>query len=216
VFAEFVRPVGWIVSRKVLTETPYFPVQITLALLLGWTAGGWRPHKSMISVWVPPFVALFVAFVLYPARQPFVIEQFKYLSTAPALAHFFGSGCSVRAYCFDQLFLTMPFYAASSYSLAAWFRGRLAAGGIFDKPVPNISPKRTFLVSCLVWLCLGLDVYRNLFAENRLSLLSGIPIVVGTTLVFATATTLLIMIGSGFVRRKNLSGFSKSNNGEID
>ena len=76
----------------------------------------------------------------------------------------------------------------------------MAVNGSLDKPVLNINLERTFLVSCLVWLCVGLDFYPQLFADNGLSLVTGIAIVVGATVVEAAATTLLIMIGSGLVR----------------
>jgi hypothetical protein len=214
VSVEFPRPFGWIISsRKILAETPYFPVQIALALLFGWTLGGWLPDKSMMKVWILPFAALSVAFGLYPTHQPFVIERFRYLSTAPALSHFFGSGCSVRNYCFDQLLLTMPFYAASTYSLASWFRNKLAVSGTFDIPARNVNLKRTFPVSCLVWLCLELAVYRDFFTSN--DVVAGIAAVVFVTAVGAGATTLFIMIGSGFVLRKKPSPAQKSTNNEM-
>src|SRR5262245_43967687 len=91
VLADFVRPFGWIISSKqmgqILTQTPYFPMQITLALFSGWTLARWLQHRSMLWVWILPFVALSIAFVNYPTYQPFVIGQFRYLSTSRSEEH---------------------------------------------------------------------------------------------------------------------------------
>ena len=43
---------------SMVSETPYFPVQITFALLLGWLLGRALRHRSMVWVWVLPFAIL--------------------------------------------------------------------------------------------------------------------------------------------------------------
>jgi hypothetical protein len=159
----------------------------------------------MFWVWILPFAALSMAFMLYPTYQPFVIGQFRYLSTASAFSHFFGRGCEVRKLCFDQLYLTMPFYTASAYSLASWFANKMAGRGGFEQPVRVINLWRTFLVSSIVFLCLTLDSVSNIYSENRLSLVGEVAIVVMITVVEAAAATFLIVIGSGLVVRKSLS-----------
>lgn len=42
----------------IISETPYFPVQIIFALILGWLLGRALRHRSMIWVWVLPLAIL--------------------------------------------------------------------------------------------------------------------------------------------------------------
>lgn len=98
-------------ARWILTETPYFPVQIGLAFVIGFVLQRYLGHRVMQWVWVLPFLILSVSFVQTPL--PFVARLDRY----------FGWGCRPELRCFVQLAVTLPFYAAVSYSLAA-FLGR--------------------------------------------------------------------------------------------
>jgi hypothetical protein len=46
--------------------------------------------------------------------------------------HFFGWGCLPQNHCFEQVGLTLPFYAASAYSL----------GGLFARIIPLSNPAK--------------------------------------------------------------------------
>lgn len=94
-------------ARWILTETPYFPVQIGLALVVGFVLQRYLQHRVMLWVWLLPSLVLIISFVLTPL--PFVGR----------LERYFGRGCRPEFRCFDQLAVTLPFYAAASYSLAA-------------------------------------------------------------------------------------------------
>lgn len=102
----------------ILTETPYFPVQIALALWFGWQLAKRLRHRSMIYVWLLPFLMLSYAVVAVPTlnggyTSVLTTEQNRF-------SHYFGWGCQPKNHCIDQLIVTMPFYAAASYSIGAW------------------------------------------------------------------------------------------------
>jgi hypothetical protein len=114
---QSMRSLHWI-----LTETPYFPVQIALGLYFGWLIGRRFGHRSMKYVWIAPFLLLMYAVIWLPTVTPeltSVLLQVR--GNQSAISHYFGWGCKLRERCFDQLFVTMPFYTALSYSIGAWF-----------------------------------------------------------------------------------------------
>lgn len=102
----------------ILTETPYFPVQIALGLCLGWLLARRFRHQSMLYVWVMPFLLLGYAVLAIPTLS---FQPTSVLAPQPSrFSHYFGWGCQPKHHCLDQLMTTMPFYAAASYSLGAW------------------------------------------------------------------------------------------------
>jgi hypothetical protein len=102
------RGIHWI-----LTETPFFPLQIGFGGLLSYLiyCGRFR-HWSMVWVWVLPFLWLAAA-LLGLISGPSEMEQ------GSRFAHFFGWGCQPRFHCFDQLGFTLPFYSSAAYSSGA-------------------------------------------------------------------------------------------------
>ena len=103
-------------AHWILTETPYFPLQIVLAFMLGFTLRRRLRHESMLWVWVVPFLILCICFAVTPL--PFVDR----------LQRYFGRACGPQLRCFVQLAVTLPFYTAVSYALAALLRTRLQSG----------------------------------------------------------------------------------------
>jgi len=101
-----IRRLHWI-----LTETPYFPTQVALAVLLGCLVGRYLRHKSALWIWVLPLLILVAAFVVRPTVTS--------LTFASRLSHFFGWACRPEERCFDQLAFTLPLYSAVSYSIGA-------------------------------------------------------------------------------------------------
>jgi hypothetical protein len=208
VFVDFVRPIGWILSLKeigLLAQGPYFPIQIALALLLGWTLGHTLRHKSMFRVWILPCAALLIAYETYPANQPFVYEQFRSVFAVSAISHYFGRGCQIRNYCFGQVFITLPFYTAAAYSGGSWLARKIAVRASFDEPAGIINPWKTFLISGVIWLCAMLDLLSRTFAGLGLSLATKAVITVALVVIGAAATTLVVVAGSGLIGRKRLS-----------
>lgn len=105
-------------ARWILTETPYFPIQITLAFLFGFALRRYRRHRAMEWVWVIPLLILCVCLAITPL--PFVVRFQRY----------FGWACRPESRCFVQLAVTLPFYTAASYSLAAFLSGHSSRSSI--------------------------------------------------------------------------------------
>ena len=116
--------VGWKPSMRfvhwLLTENPFYPVQIAAGLYLGWLLGRRFQRKSMLWIWILPLVALcyalMVGLILIPEWTSVLARPKTF---GARLSHYFGWGCQPRAGCLDQLMLTMPFYASAAYSLGA-------------------------------------------------------------------------------------------------
>src|ERR1700730_9554874 len=109
------RTAGWI-----LTETPYFPVQIVIGLLWGFEIGRRYWHPVMLWTWILP--ALAIAFlILFVSLPPVVVSGVEITKTE----HFFGWGCLPQNHCFEQVPLTLLLYAAAAYSLGAFSARRL-------------------------------------------------------------------------------------------
>jgi hypothetical protein len=113
------RFVHWI-----LTETPYFPVQIGLGFFWGWLIGRRFRHEAMVWVWVVPGLLLSYAVVAVRTMTPNLTSVLG--QSASPLSHYFGWGCQPKNRCLDQILLTMPFYSAVAYSIGGWLGRRMA------------------------------------------------------------------------------------------
>jgi len=119
---------GWLGSMRhlhwILTETPFFPLQIALGLYSGWYLNRRLNHRSMVWVWILPGLILCYAVVAIPTLFPRLTSVLA-VSSNP-LSHYFGWGCRPKDGCLDQLLVTMPFYAATAYSSGAWIAQQMA------------------------------------------------------------------------------------------
>jgi hypothetical protein len=129
--------------HRILTETPYFPVQVLFGLFLGWLLARFLPHRSMLWVWIVPLGVLCCAVIAFPWTGQLTIPQYAGLSSSSRFAHFFGWGCSPRNRCLDQLMITMPLYSASAYSLGAWLARKMGPQCSFTQFVQLINKRRT-------------------------------------------------------------------------
>jgi hypothetical protein len=102
---------------SILTESPYYPVQVGLALLLGFTLGGILKHRSMSWVWIIPAGILGTAMISFLRHGQIIVWALPVISSESVWSHFFAWGCLPHLRCIDQLDFTMPFYSAVSYSL---------------------------------------------------------------------------------------------------
>jgi hypothetical protein len=100
-------------AHRILTETPYFPVQILFALILAAAVAQFLSPRLMAWVWILPGVVLFLSIAFSQVPLP------------SRLGHFFGWGCRPENRCFVQLAVTLPFYTSASYSLGAYLSGRV-------------------------------------------------------------------------------------------
>jgi hypothetical protein len=118
----------------ILTNTPFFPVQITVAVYWGWKLYSRWGHRSMLWVWILPGMALTYVIIAIPTFSPW--------SSSPAdtgpLSHYLGWGCQADNRCYDQLTFTQPFYASVAYSLGALLASRtLRSRGAASSVTPD-------------------------------------------------------------------------------
>jgi hypothetical protein len=104
------RTVHWI-----LTETPYFPVQIVVGLLWGFQLGRCYQHRVMLWIWIVP--ALGIILLIQFAHLSVVVVSGVLLTKTE---HFFGWSCLPQNHCYDQTGFTLPLYAAAAYSIGAF------------------------------------------------------------------------------------------------
>jgi hypothetical protein len=130
-----IRPVQWI-----LTETPFFPLQIVFGFYLGWDISRRLKHRSMLWVWIIPGWFLLYCLLAVPGLHimapPTLAAQIAQESQSP-FSHYFGWGCRPKDRCIDQLIVTMPFYAAVAYSLGAWLGLRKRRESL-EPPLPQL------------------------------------------------------------------------------
>jgi len=115
-------------ASVLLRDLPYFPAQILCALWSGFWIGRRLNHRSMLWVWVIPLVVLACALLMWPMTPvdlSSVVE--KASASRSVLSHYFGSACKPENMCLDQSVITLPFYAACSYSIGAFVARRVAA-----------------------------------------------------------------------------------------
>jgi hypothetical protein len=110
-----------------LSGRPYFPIQISLGMLLGWVFGRYVWHRSMVWVWTLPFAYLCYAFFALPTLTPNTLPpEFQAGVGESRLSHYFGWGCGPWNHCIDQASVTLPFYIAAAYSIVGALARRVS------------------------------------------------------------------------------------------
>ena len=104
------RSASWI-----LTETPFFPVQILLGLVWGFVWFRRFRHDVMFWAWTVP-TAVIIGLILFAPLSPTTASGIE----LTPLEHFFGWKCLPQNRCFEQVGFTLPFYSACAYSLGAF------------------------------------------------------------------------------------------------
>ena len=113
-------------TSNILSFSPIYPVQISMALLLGWCLGLLLQHRAMLWVWIIPLGMLAAIIATHPTGL-FSVRSLESIPGSNRWSHYFGWGCQLSsnsvitgstAYpCRDQAGITLPFYAASFYAL---------------------------------------------------------------------------------------------------
>ena len=160
---EFPNPLGHTSNMhdvsRVLTGTPYFPVQIAIGLLFGWLISDLFGHESMLWIWVLPYAWLVYDFV----RLPTVLG----MTFQARFSHFFGWGCRPENHCIDQTGVTLPFYAAVAYSI----------GALFARKIPTRSTATRRKIAVLVFI-VGIVILADEvvgFVFHRKSIMAMVP-----------------------------------------
>lgn len=112
---QFSPSVGSRTVRWILTETPYFPLQIFVGLLWGFQLSRRYRHFAMLWTWSVPATAI-VLLVLFAPLRPVVVSGIE----STGFSRFFGWSCLPQNRCFEQVVFTIPFYSASAYSSGAF------------------------------------------------------------------------------------------------
>jgi hypothetical protein len=205
----YMRDVSWL-----LTETPYYPVQVVVALFLGRFLGFYLRHRSMVWVWVLPFLILSGLFIANARVFPLDPGSLSVLAPSSRLSHFFGWGCLVQERSFDQLLVTMPFYAAVAYSLGALSALKSDRVPDYIEFMNTIDEWRAILFVGVPCFCLMLALNWQLnwqgFLTNRFLrtgfgfLGSLVAVLVESTILTFLCLVVIGLIGRGsFLRRKS-------------
>jgi len=174
---------------SIVSETPYLPVQIIFALLLGCLLGRALRHRSMVWVWLLPFAIL--CYSLAIARV--LIPEWTSVLARPGVgqsqfSHYFGWGCQPADHCFDQLLITMPFYSSPAYSMGAFLVRRMA------QSVHAASRKLFFAVmsaGLIIVLSITIDLITSLRQTGWQStywLVLATPLGLGTYVLYVAST----------------------------
>jgi hypothetical protein len=116
---QFFPSVGSRTVHWILTETPYFPVQILVGFMQGFQLGRRYGHRVMLWTWIVPALAIALAMLFAPLR-PVLVSGVQ----ITGVRRFFGWACLPQNHCYEQVALTIPFYSASAYSLGAFVARR--------------------------------------------------------------------------------------------
>ena len=112
---EFFPSIGERTVHWILTETPYFPLQILVGFLWGFLISRRYRHVAMLWTWAVPALAISLALLFAPLR-PVIVSGVEITK----VEHFFGWSCLPQNHCFEQVALTMPFYSATAYAVGAF------------------------------------------------------------------------------------------------
>jgi hypothetical protein len=128
----------------IMTGTPYYPVQIGLGLLLGWSISRRVRHRAMLWVWILPLAYLTYAIIAIPTLVPhWIPPEYQAGVGESRFKHYFGWGCGEVHPCFDQNAITVFFYIAAAYSI----------GALLARKVPTRVPSNS---SAEIWKSLAL------------------------------------------------------------
>ena len=172
---------------SIVSERPYFPVQIISALILGWLLGRALRHRSMVWVWALPLAilcySLVTASVLIPTSvftRPGVFQS--------RFSHYFGWGCQPTDHCLDQLLITMPFYSSLAYSMgAALARKTLGYASSQNKKHFRAVMFAGVIVLAASIIDLAISTHSNGW-HNMYLLLAATPTGLGAFLLYAGST----------------------------
>ena len=88
---------------------------------MGWLV--WKqsrqPTRAMLWVWVFPLIALVLGILDDLTRSFDLYPGLFSLDFRITLMRFFGAECRLEDHCFNQIGMTLPFYAAVSYAIGA-------------------------------------------------------------------------------------------------
>lgn len=146
VLRVFGKPLPQKTMYWILTGTPYFPVQISIGVFLGFVISRRVRHRAMLWVWILPLAYLTYALIAIPTLVPQWIPPAYQAGVGESrFKHYFGWGCGDIHPCFDQDAITVLFYIAAAYSIGALLGRKFPMR-------PHTSGQREFWVSLITGL----------------------------------------------------------------
>jgi len=178
---------GWSYPARhfypILTGNPYFPVQITLALIMGYLLSDCLGRNSMLWVWVLPFLILCYAVVSLATISPLLASTLLRSGVVQSrLSHYFGWGCRTQDGCLDQILVTMPFYVSVAFSSGALVAKKLQRRSQGESPI-RFKAILSMGIILLVATLADLAVSSRKDWRWSFPLIAGVPLVIGTYLV---------------------------------
>jgi hypothetical protein len=157
----------------ILTGTPYYPVQIGLGLLLGWSIGRRVQHRAMLWVWILPLAYLTYAIIAIATLVPQLIPpEYQAGVGETRFKHYFGWGCGDVHPCFDQNAITVLFYVAAAYSIGALLARKVPTR------LPSNSPAEIWKSLTLAFVFLFVTVLEIVLTVRQGWISSYLPLVV--------------------------------------
>jgi hypothetical protein len=161
------------IMYRILTGTPYYPVQIGLGLLLGWSIGRRVQHRTMLWVWILPLAYLTYAIIAIPTLVPqWIPPEYQAGVGESRFKHYFGWGCGDVHPCFDQNAITVLFYVAAAYSIGALLAQKVPTR------LPSNSPAEIWKSLALAFVFLFIAVLEIVLAVRQGWKSNYLPLVV--------------------------------------
>jgi len=134
----------------VLYGTPFFPLHMVIAPIVGWALGGTLRERSMLWVWVLPFVSLCTSHVGFPLIGRGYSADYQFLAYSGDLEYSWGR---LGVYSLQQVVRIALLYIAVAYSVGALLAFRVVRAPAFFESMKSLRKMRLVLLVGLPWLC---------------------------------------------------------------
>jgi hypothetical protein len=135
----------------VLYGTPLLPLHVVLALMTGWVLGGTLRERSMLWVWVLPFVSLCTSHMGFPLLGRGDSADYTFLAYSGKLVYAWGR---FGLHSLGEIIRLCLLYTAVAYSLGALLAFRAVRAPTFFENVRQLRKMRLILLVGLPWFCL--------------------------------------------------------------
>lgn len=181
----------------VLYGTPFFPLHVVIALIVGWVLGGTLRERSMLWVWVLPLVSLGTSHIGFPLIGTGYSADYRFLAYSGDLEYSWGR---FGMHSLQQIVRIALLYIAAAYSVGGLLAFRADPMPSFFQRMRSLRKMRLMLLVALPWFCfrflLSWQSVRAQYSFARTSAgfyyyLQGLSIMsVFVTFVFAVAVGL--------------------------
>lgn len=135
----------------VLYGTPFFPLHVIMAFMVGWVLGGTLRERSMLWVWVLPFVSLCTSQIGFPLIGRGFSEDYRLLALSGQLEYSWGR---FGVYSLQQIVRITLLYTAVAYSLGALLAFTVVRAPTFFDQMRSLRKVRLIWLVGVPWLSL--------------------------------------------------------------